>query len=83
MSTAQRIYDNAFAADTGRTPRSTAYKQGALAALRHRAGEGPAPCDALPYELGTAAADAWLAGVQEGHAKWRDHMRDKVAGILI
>ena len=49
-----------------REPRSEAYRQGCLAALRYRLGEaGHVIC---PYRPGTAEADAFFSGAQEGHA---------------
>ena len=58
MSTAQKIYNAAFAPGTGRDLRSDAYKHGVLDALRYKAGEGPDPKIATPYQLGTTDYDA-------------------------
>ncbi|MCP4304683.1 MAG: hypothetical protein GY788_07370 [bacterium] len=53
-----------------RTPRSPAYKAGALAQLRFRAiGHKPA----CPYPHGTADADAWYSGSEEGAKLWAFH----------
>ncbi len=53
-----------------REPRSEAYRAGCLAALRVRLGElARVRC---PYRLGTAEADAFHAGVAEGHARARE-----------
>lgn len=62
--TAQQVFDKAF--QPGRTPRSDAYKRGVLDCLRVR-------LDGLqhlicPYEEGTAEADAYFAGAEEGKA---------------
>ena len=60
--TAQAVFDKAFT--PGRNPRSDAYKQGVMDCLRIRVdGEVPKKC---PYILGTAEADAYFAGVDEG-----------------
>ncbi len=63
---AQQLYDEAF--PTTRDPRSPEYRAGVMAALRWR-------CEGIqirrPYAPGTAAADAWFAGLDEGHAIWR------------
>jgi len=66
MSLAQKLYDEAFAPETGRDLRSDAYKRGVLDALRWKAGEGPDPKKAMPYQLGTTDYDAWFAGLDEG-----------------
>ena len=52
-----------------REPRSEAYHQDRMAALRYRLGE--AEHVECPYEAGTAERDAFFAGVQEGHAMGR------------
>lgn len=62
--TAQAVFDKAFT--QGRNPRSDAYKQGVMDCLRTRIeGELPKKC---PYILGTADADAYFAGRDEGRA---------------
>ena len=60
--TAQAIFDEAF--KPGRAPRSDAYKQGVMACLRLRV-DGLA-YEACPYPEGSAQADAYFAGVEEG-----------------
>lgn len=67
-SEADRIFRKAFQGTT-RTPRSPAYKHGVRAALRYRCEGRPI---ALPYRAGTAEADAYWAGLNEGHALWRE-----------
>ncbi|GAB4451135.1 MAG: hypothetical protein Kow0031_33710 [Anaerolineae bacterium] len=62
---AQQIFDEAFAPNTYRTPRSEAYKAGVLAALQHHIDRAEL---VQPFEWGTPAADAWSAGVVEGNA---------------
>lgn len=52
-----------------RDPRSPEYKAGVKAALTFRlAGIH----SVLPYTLGTARADAWFSGTDEGHHLWRN-----------
>jgi hypothetical protein len=52
----------------GRTPRSAEYKAGTRMALEHRIER----IDIVPpYEAGTAAADAFFAGLDEGKCVWR------------
>lgn len=60
------LMEKAFA--PGRDPRSQEYKQGVLSILRLRI-DGVRR--ALPYEIGTAQADAYFAGQDEGHRIWR------------
>ena len=53
---------------TSRDPRSGEYMDGARAALAYRIdGERIG----APHQVGTAAADAFFAGIEEGHAIWR------------
>ncbi len=59
-----------------RAPRSDAYKAGCLAALRFRLGEVEhVEC---PYRPGTAEADAFHAGADEGHRRARQAMAEEV-----
>jgi hypothetical protein len=52
----------------GRAPRSSEYRQGCQAALEYRIlGRRMPP----RYRAGSCEADAWFAGVEEGHAIWR------------
>lgn len=67
--TALQLFDAAF--NTPRDPRSPEYKAGVMHILRVKTGETePLPC---PYPLGTARADAWFSGTDEGHNIWRRH----------
>ncbi|SAL07224.1 hypothetical protein AWB78_08482 [Caballeronia calidae] len=54
--------------DAPRDPTSPEYKAGVRSILNLRVGGIPVP---LPYELGTAQADAYFAGQNEGHRIWR------------
>jgi hypothetical protein len=55
--------------DTPRDPRSEEYKIGVATALTFRIHGKRMICQ---YPLGTAAADAYLAGTEEGHRIWRE-----------
>ncbi len=67
---AGEILRAAFAAP--RDPRSPEYKDGVLAALGYRLGESAhVRC---PYPAGTAQADAFFAGTDEGHRLAREHL---------
>jgi len=68
--TADEIFKDAF--DVPRNPRSPEYKRGVLAALKFRR-EGVKISD--PFPEGTAASDAFHAGVDEGHTLWREWAR--------
>ena len=69
MNTAQKLFEEAFAQI--RDPRSPEYKAGVLEALKFRLGEiVEMRC---PYKIGTAHADAWFSGTDEGHRRGRDH----------
>lgn len=58
----------AFAFFPGRAPRSIEYREGCQAALEYRIlGRRMHPL----YPAGCCEADAWFAGVDEGHAIWR------------
>lgn len=61
-----QLYQTAFY--NGRTPRSHEYKAGARMALEHRIERKDFD---IPYQVGTAAADAFFAGIEEGKAIWR------------
>ena len=66
---AQSIYDTQFA----HCPRSPEWKAGALYGLKVILRE---PCQTgSPYTCGTAADDAWRAGVQEGLAEGRQEAK--------
>ena len=70
MATARELFDAAF--ETYRDLRSAAYREGALAALRYRLGE--AEHLRQPHQLGTAEADAWFAGSDEGNCIARQYL---------
>lgn len=69
MSKAEVLFEQAFSRP--RTPRSDAYKAGVRAILRVRLDETPQIALDCPYIIGTADADAWFAGIDEGHAIYR------------
>jgi hypothetical protein len=70
----QALFDGAFSADIHRDPRSVEYQQGVIAALRYRINQAAI---IRPYTAGTARADAWFAGVDEGHRLWREYDADR------
>ena len=61
-----QLFQTAFY--NGRTPRSVEYKAGARMALEHRIERKDFD---MPYQAGTAAADAFFAGIEEGKTIWR------------
>ena len=69
---AEELFSAAFG--SAREPRSDAYKRGVLAVLVFRCG-GAKPSQARPYKVGTAEADAFHAGCDEGNAIWRAHKK--------
>jgi hypothetical protein len=64
MSTAKQLFDEAFAKP--RDKRSSAYRAGVLAILEHRLREHGANTH-CHFEEGTAEADAYFSGCDEGH----------------
>lgn len=79
--TAQELYEK-FA--VARDPRSPEYKQGVLDILKHRLGETQQTPRTVYYQTGTAQADAYWAGCDEGHRLATAHLdavRDGMAAI--
>ena len=70
-----QLFQTAFY--NGRTPRSAEYQTGTRAALAFRIERKDID---PPYQAGTAAADAYFAGLAEGHALWRTAMA-KIGGV--
>lgn len=66
MKTVDELMAEAFS--VFRDPRSPEYKAGVRAALAYRIEGTRIKC---PYQMGTAAADAFLSGTDEGHSIWR------------
>lgn len=62
----KRLMDLAFF--PGRAPRSVEYREGCQAALEYRI---LVRRMRAPYPAGCCEADAWFAGVEEGHVIWR------------
>lgn len=69
---AKKLFEQAFS--TARDPRSDEYKAGVKAALMYRAAGVPIK---RPYEIGTAEADAFYAGQDEGMLIWREYTAGK------
>jgi hypothetical protein len=70
-----RLMQSAFF--NGRTPRSAEYKAGTRMALEHRIDRHDI---VPPYPAGTAAADAFFAGLDEGKSIWRAAVA-KIGGV--
>lgn len=68
-SKAEELFGAAFSVP--RDPRSQAYKDGVLAALRYRY-EGLSVKAQNPYSIGTAECDAFFSGIDEGNRIFRD-----------
>jgi len=54
--------------DNRRDPRSAEYKAGVMAVLEFRINKRKITS---PYTPGTAQADAFAAGIEEGHSIWK------------
>lgn len=67
MATVDELVAQAFS--TQRDPRSPEYKAGVRAALNYRLNGKRI---SLPFRIGSAAADAYFSGTDEGHRIWRD-----------
>ena len=70
MKTADDLFCEAFSKP--RDKRSQAYQAGFLRGLRVVLGEANNP--PLPYCLGTAEADAYFSGNDEGRARGKDYL---------
>lgn len=66
MKTVDQLMGEAF--HVGRDPRSEEYMRGCIAALQFRIHGATIR---RPYQIGTAQADAYFAGIEEGRAIWR------------
>jgi len=71
MTIATQLYQKAF--HPTRDARSAAYQAGVLDTLNFKESGTELK---HPFEPGSAEADAWFAGNQEGHNLWRDHQED-------
>ena len=69
---AMAIFEAAFSVP--RDARSEAYKAGVLDVLRHRLGEVSGCAQKCEFTLGTAEADAYFAGCDEGHRRASDYL---------
>ncbi|MBK9442567.1 MAG: hypothetical protein IPN53_15220 [Comamonadaceae bacterium] len=68
----------AAAFDGAREPRSPAYQAGVRAALAHKLCGTP---KTLPFDMGTAQADAWLAGCDEAYAILKQRLQPQPASV--
>jgi len=73
VKTADEIFREAF--DVPRNARSPEYQRGVMAALKFRLEQAEIP---NPFPEGTAAFDAYHAGIEEGHRLWRAEARVKI-----
>jgi hypothetical protein len=76
MSKAHEIFEAAFAKP--RDPRSKEYRQGVIDILKYRLGETKEVLGKKQYAdaLGTAQADAYFAGCNEGHRLAREYLEE-------
>lgn len=75
METSEKIVLQAFS--TPRDPRSDEYKAGMRAVLAFRLGEiTEVRC---PFPMGTAQADAFFSGCDEGHRRFREYQEGVAA----
>ena len=75
MSTAQELFDSAFSVT--RDPRSDAYRHGVLDILKYKLREINPTFGKSNYVMGTAEADAYYAGCDEGHRIAREYMAEQ------
>ncbi len=72
MSKAYEIFDEAFSKP--RDPRSDEYRHGVIYILKFRLREANEVFGKHQYKLGTAQADAYFAGCDEGHRLAREYL---------
>jgi hypothetical protein len=77
MSKADELFREAFSVPRDR--RSEEYKAGVLDMLRFRLGEASTVAGSYRYELGTAQADAYFSGCDEGHRRAREYLTNSGA----
>lgn len=80
MSKAYEIFDEAFLKP--RDPRSDEYRHGVIDILKFRLREANEASGKHQYKLGTAQADAYFAGCDEGHRLAREYL-EKVGSVLM
>ena len=71
INKAEELFKAIFAGP--RDPRSDEYKRGVMAALLFRFA-GVKVSENRPYKVGTVEFDAFSSGVDEGNARWREHL---------
>ena len=81
MSKADEVFDTAFLRP--RAPRSDEYRRGVIDALRFRLDEEKPAIWKSQYKLGTAQADAYFAGCDEGHRLAREYLEQVYAGAIL
>jgi hypothetical protein len=75
MSKASEIFDAAFSKP--RDPRSDEYRNGVIDILKCRLCEANEAFGKHQYRLGTAQADAYFAGCDEGHRLAREYLEER------
>ena len=75
MSKAYEIFDAAFSKP--RDPRSDEYRHGVIDILKYRLHEANEAFGKHQYALGTAQADAYFAGCDEGHRLAREYLDEQ------
>jgi hypothetical protein len=75
MSKAYEIFDAAFSKP--RDPRSAEYRHGVIDILKFRLRETNEATGKRQYRLGTAQADAYFAGCDEGHRLARGYLDEQ------
>lgn len=75
MSKAYELFDAAFSKP--RDPRSDEYRHGVIDTLKFRLREANEAFGKHQYRLGTAQADAYFAGCDEGHRLAREYIEEQ------
>ena len=75
MSKAYEIFDTAFSKP--RDPRSDEYRHGVIDILKFRLHETNEAFGKYQYQIGTAQADAYFAGCDEGHRLAREYLEEQ------
>lgn len=68
MKTAEQIYKERFAENTGRTPRSAAYKRGMHDQLVYKLQKDRGDIPPVPHPAGSVEFDAYFAGIAEANS---------------
>jgi len=74
MSRAEEIFEKFITNNPCGRHHSDAYKKGFMDMLELMDAEGLHNKLCCPYSLGTAEADAWYCGIEDGYARWNEEM---------